>query len=220
MQTAELTNQINTLVYAVISFCVIVLAAVGAGVKWYIPARFKQQTEERETRILALKKELDNKATAEAVDIERERILPRLIESNISMSQSINQNLLQNAQQTAIYIAQLTAHDKQLTTNTDRLEELAQTIDSAIISIQLLKTAVDQNTDNSKTAMMYGSQAATTASEILELVKREINKMVSISKLDTGEFRAVADRTEIKKPITRPIPTIDVQPDNGETSVP
>lgn len=192
-QMTEITNAIYALIAAIVLGVAGVAGAYLYQWKVQMPRRFQQQTEERETRIKALQTELANKAAAEQVDIERERMFPKLIESTISMSQNFNATMLQNVQQTAAYIARLTENDQKLTTNTDRLEELAQTVDTAITNIQVLKAAVETNTDHSKAAALYGEQAAKAATDTLELVKREINKMVGAKKSDTGEVPAVPD---------------------------
>lgn len=192
-QMNEITGQLNALIYAVIGIAVAGSIALAATLKWYIPEYFKQQNKQREIQLKDLEERLSNKAQSDAVDIEREKMLPKLFEATISLSQNINQSMLQNAQQTALYIAQLSNHDRQLTTNTERLEGLAGVVDNAILTIQLIKDAVDKNTDHTKTAEIYAEQAAKAATETLETVKREINKLVTTAKHDTGKIKPLAE---------------------------
>ena len=190
-QMAEITNAIHALIAAILLGVTGVVATYFYQWKVALPRQFKLRDEQRTAEIESAKQELKNKADAEAVDIERERMLPKLFEATISMAQNINQTMLQNAQQTSLYIAQLTAHEKQLTTNTDQLTELVETVETAITNIQLLEKKIDASTDHSKAAAAFGEQAAKTATETLEIVKRELNKMVSVKKSDTGELKTV-----------------------------
>ena len=190
---------------AIIALIVIMIGGFGALFtanisqwKIYIPRIFKQRDEKREAELTSLKAELENKAASEAVDIERERMLPELIKSTIEMSKSFNITMLQNIQQTATYTAQLNAHDRQLSANTDRLEELAQMVETQITNIQLLKDEVTANTDHSKAAAAFGNQAATSAQETLEFVKSEIRRIVVEQKHDTGEVKPVNPPAEVK----------------------
>lgn len=192
-QMTEITNAIHALIAAIVLGAAGFVGAYFYQWKIYLPRQFKLRDEERTAQIEAAKKESENKAAAAAVDIERERMLPKLFEATISMSQNINQAMLQNAQQTSLYIAQLTEHDKRQATNTTELVRLSNTVDTAIINIQLIKEAVDANTDHSKTAAAYSKQATETAQETLEFVKREINKMVGAKKSDTADAPPVTD---------------------------
>ncbi len=197
-QMNDISSQIHLLIYVVVGVGITVLGTFGAVMKWYIPARFKQQTAERELRLNEVKNELDSKRASEAVDIEREKILPTLLEnmmqsnrSTIQMAESFHTTMLQGVQQTATYVAQLTAHDRQLSANTDRLEELAQTVDTAITNIQLLKKVVDESADHSKSAAAYSDKAEKAATSTLEFVKRELHNIVSENKSDTGELKTI-----------------------------
>lgn len=187
-QMAEITTAIHALIVAIVLGVTGVAATYLYQWKVALPHQFKLRDEQRTAEIEAAKRDLKNKTDAEAVDIERERMLPRLFEATISMAQNINQSMLQNAQQTALYLAQLTAHDKQLTTNTDQLAGLVETVDIAITNIQLLEKKVDASADHGKAAAVYSDQAARAATETLELVRRELNKIVSAKKSDTGEL--------------------------------
>lgn len=207
-QMSEITHNLQLLAIAVLVGAGTIVGVFVATMRWWIPARFKQQTAERQAQLEALKSDLETKRAAETVDIERDRMLPKLIESTITMSQSFNATMMQSIQQTAAYSAQLSAHDRMLSANTDRLEELAQTVDTAITNIQVLKSAVEANTDHTKTAALYGEVAAKTAQETLELVKRKIIQVVADSKSDTGEL----------KPVTPDPATADGAPDTSTGS--
>lgn len=194
-QMADITNAIHALIAAIVLGLTGVVATYLYQWKVALPRQFKLRDEQRTAEIEAAKLELKNKADAESVDIERERMLPRLIESTITMSQNFNATMMQNVQQTAAYVAQLTAHDRMLSANTDRLEELAQTVETAIANIQLLKTAVEANTGHSKAAAAFGEQAATKAQETLEIVKKKIIQVVADTKSDTGEIKTITAPT-------------------------
>jgi hypothetical protein len=192
----ELLHAIYVLIGIVITGMGTVAAAYLYQVKVSLPRRFKQQTEERQIQLDAMRKDFENQAAEKSVEIERDKMFPSLLEnmmqsnrSTVQMAESFHTTMMQSVVQTANWSAQLKAHDGMLTANTDRLEELAQTVETAITNIQLLKTAVEVNTDHSKSAAAFGNQAATAATETLELVKREINKLVVTSKGDTGEIK-------------------------------
>lgn len=201
-QMTDLTNAIHALIGAIVLGLTGVAGAYLYQIKIYLPRQFKQRDEERANAIEAAKLEMQNKVAAEKVDIARENMLPTLLEnmmqannSTVQMAQSFHQTMMQSVQQNAMWSAQLKAHDGQLTANTERLEELAQTVDTAITNIQVLKEAVEKNTDQSKTAAAYGEVAAKTAQETLELVKRKIIQVVADSKSDTGELKPVNPAT-------------------------
>lgn len=194
-QMTELTNAVHALIIAIVTGATLLIGAYLYQWRVSLPRQFKLRDEKRATENEALKQELKNKADAEAVDIERDRMLPKVIESTIQMAQSINTTMMQNVQQTATYIAQLSAHDRTLTANTDRLETLAETVDQAITNIQLLKSQVDANTDHSKTAALFGERAAQAAEETLELVRSELSKIVR-PKGDTKPIPPLADTAE------------------------
>lgn len=192
-QMSELTNAIILLIVAIVTGATALIGTYLYQWKVALPRQFKQRDEQRELELIRFKTELENKAAAEKVDIERDRMLPILVENmmqanraTVQMAESFHTTMIQGVQQTAAYTAQIKAHDGQLTANTDRLEELAQTVDTAITNIQVLKSAVDSNTDNSKTAALYAQQT-------LEIVKRKINQVVEDSKHDTGELPPLKD---------------------------
>lgn len=199
-QMSDLTNQFHLLIAALFAVGVTIAGVFGATMKWYIPARFKQQTEGRKLELDALREEFINKNAAEKVDIERDRMLPQLLEnmmqsnrSTIQLADSFHATVMQSLQQTAAWNAQLKAHDGQLTANTDRLEEMAQTVETAITVIQVLKKTVEENTDLSKTAAAFSQQAAVTAQETLELVKDKIVQAVAQAKHDTSPLPPLTD---------------------------
>ncbi len=190
-QMNELTNQINALIFALIGVAITVAVTFGATMKWYLPNVFKRRDQENAIKLKDLEGRLANKNAADSVDIERDKMLPELIKSVIGMNQSFTLTMQQSTQQTTTYIAQLAAHDRQLTANTSRLEELGSMLDISILNIQNLEKKIDQSNDHSKTAAAFGNQAANAAKETLELVRREINKIVVASKHDTGEISPI-----------------------------
>lgn len=205
-QMNDLTNAIHALIGAIVLGITGVAGAYLYQVKVYLPNVFKRRDEERATQIEAAKQELKNKSDAEQVDIARENMLPKLMdsqqrmaESAIQMGQSFNATMMQHMQTMSTWNAQLTAHDKQLSTNTDRLEELAMMVETSIANIQNLKAAVETNTGHSMAAAAYGDRAAKAAEDTLALVKREIDKVVAKSKHDTGELPSLEHVTEPPK---------------------
>lgn len=129
-QMNDILHAVNVLIGLVITGIGTIIAAYLYQVKVSIPRRFEQQTAERQIQLEAMRKDFENKAAAQAVDIEREKMLPKLVESSIQMAQSINTTMLQSVQQTSTYVAQLTAHDRQLSANTDRLEENSEKLEA------------------------------------------------------------------------------------------
>lgn len=195
---ADITNAIYALVAAIVLGISGVAAAYFYQWKVALPRQFKQRDEQRQLELENVRKAMENRRAAEAVDIERDRMLPILIEnmmqsnrSTVQMAESFHATMMQNIQQTATWNAQLKAHDGQLTTNTDRLEELAQMIETSITNLQLLKSTVETNTDHSKSAAVYSEQAAKRAQETLELVRKRIIQVVEETKHDTSEMKTI-----------------------------
>lgn len=199
-QMNDVTNAINALI-------VVIIVGISGGVaawlyqwKISIPRQFKQRDEQRQLELENMRKALENKRAAEAVDIERDRLLPTLVENmmqsnraTIQMAESFHVSITQSIRQTADYSAALKAHDGQLTSNTERLEELAELVDTAVTNIQTLKQAVDKNTDHSKTAAVFGEKAAKVAEDTLEFVRNKIIQVVADTKHDTGELPTLDD---------------------------
>ncbi len=82
-------QHMNEIAHSLNALIVIVIGAIGSGFVAYIyqwrvslPRRFEQQTKEREAQLDNLREEFENKHAAEAVDIERERMLPLMFQNN------------------------------------------------------------------------------------------------------------------------------------------
>lgn len=198
---AEMTDihtALNTLIIILIVGLGGVFSTLFAIFKWYLPKRFEQQTAEREARLKALQTDNANKAAAEAVDIKREGMLPLLIEQNqslvnaaLTMAKSFNDTTVQRIQQDVINNGTLNATNRQMTTNTERLEEMAGLLDTAIINIQNLENATNVSRAESSAAKVAANKAAVAAEETLTFVRRKLSEVIEESKHDS-----------------RPIPTI------------
>lgn len=134
MPSAADMLDINTAIIAlaitsIVGFTSVVATLFGI-FKWYLPARFKQQTEERQAQLEAMRTEASNDSAAKAVDIERDRLLPQMMENNQRLVESMIQSNRANTDATIQRIEQdkhsaavLEANTKQLTTASERLED-------------------------------------------------------------------------------------------------
>lgn len=195
---SDVTNAINALIVVIIIGLGGTFTTLFAIFKWYLPKRFEQQTAEREARLKALQDENANKAAAESVEIKREGMLPMLLEQNqllvsaaLKMGQSFNDTTIQRMQQDVINNGTLSATNRQLTSNTERLEEMAGLLDTAIINIQNLERATNESRDESKAANAHANRAAIAAEATLTFVRQKLSVVIEESKHDS-----------------RPIPTI------------
>jgi hypothetical protein len=188
VQMSTLTDQMNLLIVAFFGFGVIAIGTLGATLKWWIPAFFKQQLEAQK-----------NKTTADTVDIERERMLPRLLENNqrlveamIANSQASNAAMMQRVQTDVTSSNTLLANTRAVTSVAEQLEEVVQTLDTAIINIQRQEISINEARDESKTAAAYSNKAALAAEETLTLVRRQLSIVIEETKHDTGEIKAIS----------------------------
>jgi len=143
-QMIDIDNAIRILAVAFATGLAGIIGTFVLAAKWYIPRRMKQQTQERQTQIDDLKNELASKRAAEAVDIERERILPqlvegmqRLMESQIQTAQANNAAIMARIEQDARNAAVIDANTRQLTTHSSVLAEGSEKLE--IVQIKLDK---------------------------------------------------------------------------------
>lgn len=141
MPTAVNMLDINTAIIALI-FTIIVgftgMAATIFGiVKWYLPSLFRRRDEQRKIENDDLQKKLENKNAAVAVDIERERMFPQMMENNQRLVDSMLQSNRANTDATIQRIEQdkhsaavLEANTKQLTTASERLDETTDKLEA------------------------------------------------------------------------------------------
>ena len=147
----EITHSINALI-------VLVLGAIGSGFAAYIyqwrvslPRRFEQQTKEREAQLDNLREEFENKHAAEAVDIERERMLPimfqnnqRLVDSMIKSKEADTAATLQRIELDKTTAAVLLANTKQVTTHSDRLDENTEKLEGVEKKLGVVEDKVEK----------------------------------------------------------------------------
>lgn len=198
----DINNAIIILVIIVVTGLGTTLATLFSTFKWYLPNVFKRRDEQRQVEIDALKKELETKHAAEAVEIERERLLPQLVEQNrimstttITLAQSFNTTIQQKTEQDAALTAAWNAHTKQLTTNTDRLEDLAREVNAAIAEINKITSSSNATQETSAAAAVAANAAATAAQATLILMQNRLGQVIESVKHDS-----------------RPIPIIDNPP--------
>lgn len=203
----EINNAIIILIIVIVTGLGTTAATLFTTFKWYLPATFKRRDEQRELELENLRKELDSKHAAEAVEIERERLLPQLVEQNrimsnttITLAQSFNTTIQQKTEQDAALTAAWNAHTKQLTTNTDRLEDLARDVGEAIAEIGKITASSSATQVNSAAAAVAANAAATAAQATLVLMQSRLGQVIESVKHDS-----------------RPIPIIDAPvSDSGE----
>lgn len=133
----DINNAIIILIVTIIGGFTTTAFTIFSIVKWYLPARFKQQTEERQVQLEAMKTEATNESAAKAVDIERDRLLPQMMENNQRLVESMIQSNRANTDATIQRIEQdkhsaavLEANTKQLTTAADRLDETTEKLEA------------------------------------------------------------------------------------------
>ena len=105
-------------------------ATIFAILKWYLPNQFKHRDDARQLEIDGLRSELATKREADAVEIERDRMLPLMVENNQRLVESMIKSkdadtaaTLQRIELDKTTAAELIANTNQLTTHSDRLEE-------------------------------------------------------------------------------------------------
>lgn len=186
-QMTELTNAILGLIVAIVLGISGIVAAYLYQWKIAMPARFKAQTREREAQLLDLEQRIANKAAAEKVDIERDRMLPQLIENNqqlvnavLKMGNSFNDTTIRRIEQDVTNNQTLLAHSRAVVSNTERLEEFSQTLDTAIINIQ-------RTSEDARETRNFSEQAANAARETLILLKKKLDVVIEEEKSKTGE---------------------------------
>ena len=137
-------QSMNDIIHAVNVLVVVVIGAIGSAIAAYVyqwrvslPRRFEQQNKERDAQLAQVKQELENKHAAQAVDIERERMFPvmvennqRLVESMIKLKDADTAATLQRIELDKTTAAILVANTNQLTTHTDRLEETTDRLEA------------------------------------------------------------------------------------------
>jgi hypothetical protein len=196
---------INTaIIVLVVTIVVGFTGLVGTGfaiMKWYLPSVFKRRDEQRQTENDALKKELENKNAATAVDIERERMFPQMMENNQRLVESMLQSNRANTEATIQRIEQdkhsaavLEANTKQLTTAAERLDESTE-------KLEAVERKVDQ---------LYNRFSMVFPRE------KSIDELFTELKLVVAGTKQVVDE---RKTDSRPIPTIHadvtLHTDNG-----
>lgn len=159
----DIDNAIRFLLVAFFTGAAGIIGTVVLAAKWYIPRRLRQQTAERQVQLDALKAELETKRTADAVELERERLLPQIVEQNrvmanntITLAQSFNTTMQQVKEQDVITAAALTASTKQLTANTERLEEVADAVNKVNDAIADIKTVLPTLARKSEMDLLIG----------------------------------------------------------------
>lgn len=141
----DINNAIIILVVTIIGGFTTTAFTIFSIVKWYLPARFKQQTDERQAQLEAMRTEAQNDSAAKAVDIERDRLLPQMMENNQRLVESMIQSNRANTDATIQRIEQdkhsaavLEANTKQLTTASERLEDHTEKLEEVEKKVDLL----------------------------------------------------------------------------------
>ncbi len=135
---------------AVIIVLVILVTGIGgtsatifAILKWYLPNQFKHRDDSRQLEIDNLRDELATKRASDAVEIERDRMLPLMVENNQRLVDAMikskdadtaatYQRIELDKQAAAVLAAntqQITTHSDRLEENTDRLEQVEKKVD-------------------------------------------------------------------------------------------
>lgn len=129
-QMIDIDNALRFLLVAFFTGAAGVIGTIVLAAKWYIPRRLRQQTAERQVQLNALKKELETKHAADAVEIERDRMLPQMVENNqrlvdamIKSKDADTAATLQRIELDKTTAAVLLANTHQVTTHSDRLDE-------------------------------------------------------------------------------------------------
>lgn len=130
-QMDQVYNALLVLIIAVIGMGTAFFLVMGATFKWYIPRRFELQTEEREARLDKFKGELTSQREADAADVERERVLPRLVEAvgsfaanNNQMAQNFLTMMQSRIEQDAQATREISAHTLSVNGVSKSLDEL------------------------------------------------------------------------------------------------
>jgi len=188
-QMIEITNAIYALIGAIVLGVSGIVAAYLYQWKIAMPRQFKQRDDKRELEL----KGLEQRLAAEKVDIERDRMLPQLIENNqqlvnavLKMGNSFNDTTIRRIEQDVTNNQTLLAHSRAVVSNTERLEEFSQTLDTAIINIQ-------RTSDDARATRTFSEQAANAARETLILLKKKLDMVIEEEKHKTGELPPLKD---------------------------
>lgn len=174
----EIQNSINTLIFITVAGVGSMLTALFAAMKWYIPKRFEQQTQEREARLEEVKMEMQTRNAADNADIERDRVLPQLVSginnfavSNAQMTQNLSALIQNRIEQDSRMASELHAHTLAVTGVTEGLDELRGEFSTIRKQVEQIVTDVRFNTQSSKDAKVSSDTAAAQANITLELVR-------------------------------------------------
>ncbi len=201
----EIAHSINTLI-------VIVIGAIGSGIVAYIyqwrvslPRRFEQQTKEREVQLDNLREEFENKHAAEAVNIERDRMLPitfesnqRLVDAMIKSREADTAATLQRIELDKTAAAALVANTKQLTTHSDQLEENTEKLEGVEKKLGVVEDKVEK---------LY--------KRFLVVFPRESNILELFDELKGVLEETKQACTEKKKGDSQPLPSLTLPVDKG-----
>jgi hypothetical protein len=195
----------NDIIHAINFLIVAFIGATGSAIVAYLyqwrvslPRRFEQQTKEREAQLADLKQELENKHAAQAVDIERERMFPvmvennqRLVESMIKSKDADTAATLQRIELDKTTAAVLIANTNQLTTHSDRLEETTDKLEGVEKKLGVVEDKVEK---------LY--------KRFLIVFPRESNILELFDELKGVLEETKQACTEKKKGDSQPLPTI------------
>lgn len=180
-QMEQINNALIILAVAVIGGVGTIAAALFATYKWYIPKRFELQTKEREMQLKALEDKIVHRAAAADVDIERDRMLPQLINSinsfaasNIQQTQMFGAILQDRATQDARTASEMHAHTLAITDVSTGLGELREEFSEIRQQIETMVINVQHNTTAS-------SAAENASKRTLELVQAFDNRLTEIA---------------------------------------
>jgi hypothetical protein len=180
-QMAEITNALNALIVAIVLGAASVVGAYFYQMRISLPRQFKLRDEQRELDIEKIRKEYEMKIAAQSVDIERERLLPQLMEQNrimqsttVQLAQSFNETMMHLVQQNATSNSTMLAHTRAVTSVAEKQEEFRQAQETSTLNIQLLEKVTSEARDASMAASVFSNKAATAAEETLDYVRKAL----------------------------------------------
>lgn len=203
LQMTDIQQSINALI--VISLVGIggVAAAVFAALKWWIPARFKQQTEQRELQLKEMEARITRENAASAADTQRDLVLPQLVTTmNASIAsqsqffQSVGAYLQNQIDNDNRRQAELHAHSIAVTGVSEGLDELRDEFVTLKGQIEHVVTNVQTNTDSTREAKANSILAAEQTKTTLELVTKfglKLDSITLIAKSDTKPIPVITD---------------------------